>query len=156
MNQTLQSVEGRVNSQQKMAELESLRDQVYRNREDNFHWDMSDCVEVSCSTLFQDDLPEMTMSSHERINLLCSSSPAVTSNDYTYDIDSFVAVHNIDETEFFWIAKIMSVRRHKSTPKEVTHELHVYWIKPVSMNICLLYTSPSPRDQRGSRMPSSA
>ena len=24
------------------------------------------------------------------------------------------------------------------------------------MNYCLLYTSPSPRDQRGSRMPSSA
>ena len=24
------------------------------------------------------------------------------------------------------------------------------------LNICLLYTSPSPRDQRGSRMPSSA
>ena len=26
----------------------------------------------------------------------------------------------------------------------------------VSINTCLLYTSPSPRDQRGSRMPSSA
>ena len=26
----------------------------------------------------------------------------------------------------------------------------------VSIGICLLYTSPSPRDQRGSRMPSSA
>ena len=25
-----------------------------------------------------------------------------------------------------------------------------------SLDICLLYTSPSPRDQRGSRMPSSA
>ena len=25
-----------------------------------------------------------------------------------------------------------------------------------NLNICLLYTSPSPRDQRGSRMPSSA
>ena len=25
-----------------------------------------------------------------------------------------------------------------------------------SVNFCLLYTSPSPRDQRGSRMPSSA
>ena len=24
------------------------------------------------------------------------------------------------------------------------------------VNVCLLYTSPSPRDQRGSRMPSSA
>ena len=27
---------------------------------------------------------------------------------------------------------------------------------PSAFNICLLYTSPSPRDQRGSRMPSSA
>ena len=26
----------------------------------------------------------------------------------------------------------------------------------ISINSCLLYTSPSPRDQRGSRMPSSA
>ena len=26
----------------------------------------------------------------------------------------------------------------------------------ISVNCCLLYTSPSPRDQRGSRMPSSA
>ena len=30
--------------------------------------------------------------------------------------------------------------------------LPIYWL----INICLLYTSPSPRDQRGSRMPSSA
>ena len=30
-------------------------------------------------------------------------------------------------------------------------QLHKY-----AVNLCLLYTSPSPRDQRGSRMPSSA
>ena len=29
------------------------------------------------------------------------------------------------------------------------------WLKDLN-TICLLYTSPSPRDQRGSRMPSSA
>ena len=29
-------------------------------------------------------------------------------------------------------------------------------IRSISKKICLLYTSPSPRDQRGSRMPSSA
>ena len=29
-------------------------------------------------------------------------------------------------------------------------------LKNFWLNICLLYTSPSPRDQRGSRMPSSA
>ena len=30
------------------------------------------------------------------------------------------------------------------------------YIEPITPEICLLYTSPSPRDQRGSRMPSSA
>ena len=29
-------------------------------------------------------------------------------------------------------------------------------LEGISSTICLLYTSPSPRDQRGSRMPSSA
>ena len=29
-------------------------------------------------------------------------------------------------------------------------------LKPAPLTSCLLYTSPSPRDQRGSRMPSSA
>ena len=34
--------------------------------------------------------------------------------------------------------------------------LVVYFPGPGSFTGCLLYTSPSPRDQRGSRMPSSA
>ena len=32
----------------------------------------------------------------------------------------------------------------------------VLWLESVVRWLCLLYTSPSPRDQRGSRMPSSA
>ena len=37
-------------------------------------------------------------------------------------------------------------------------ERSVYWLGPDErlLYTCLLYTSPSPRDQRGSRMPSSA
>ena len=31
-----------------------------------------------------------------------------------------------------------------------------YWLEEIGFKSCLLYTSPSPRDQRGSRMPSSA
>ena len=31
-----------------------------------------------------------------------------------------------------------------------------WWVVPLMLIVCLLYTSPSPRDQRGSRMPSSA
>ena len=34
--------------------------------------------------------------------------------------------------------------------------LSLYRLSTATLNDCLLYTSPSPRDQRGSRMPSSA
>ena len=34
--------------------------------------------------------------------------------------------------------------------------IHIYSALKERWNFCLLYTSPSPRDQRGSRMPSSA
>jgi len=40
---------------------------------------------------------------------------------------------------------------------EVARELGVHHVLSLGSNRgCLLYTSPSPRDQRGSRMPSSA
>ena len=42
---------------------------------------------------------------------------------------------------------------------ELATEAHVYnhqLSKNIFLRACLLYTSPSPRDQRGSRMPSSA
>ena len=35
-------------------------------------------------------------------------------------------------------------------------EFILSYAKDIEIDICLLYTSPSPRDQRGSRMPSSA
>ena len=38
---------------------------------------------------------------------------------------------------------------------EQLNEVDVEGIEPMT-SVCLLYTSPSPRDQRGSRMPSSA
>ena len=45
-------------------------------------------------------------------------------------------------------------------PTEILAEQHLLGFaelfEPLGLKICLLYTSPSPRDQRGSRMPSSA
>ena len=42
-------------------------------------------------------------------------------------------------------------------PLESSQYSYVYRLKKdVQLSSCLLYTSPSPRDQRGSRMPSSA
>ena len=38
----------------------------------------------------------------------------------------------------------------------IVKEVPQFLVGAGSVNTCLLYTSPSPRDQRGSRMPSSA
>ena len=79
----------------------------------------------------------------------------------------------------FWHAyeKVFSTETHQSVGKETGETAHIerwnntlrqrlarYVRKSLSFSkktcwhhmICLLYTSPSPRDQRGSRMPSSA
>ena len=39
---------------------------------------------------------------------------------------------------------------------EAFYRIENYHVMPPFFMSCLLYTSPSPRDQRGSRMPSSA
>ena len=44
----------------------------------------------------------------------------------------------------------------KFIAKTLPNQPGVYQMEDDEGNICLLYTSPSPRDQRGSRMPSSA
>ncbi len=48
----LVSEEGRVNDTDKMSELHELRQFVFRNRVDEFHWDLSTAVEVSRCTYY--------------------------------------------------------------------------------------------------------
>ena len=40
--------------------------------------------------------------------------------------------------------------------RKLAQQAHVVLKQSAQIHACLLYTSPSPRDQRGSRMPSSA
>ena len=40
--------------------------------------------------------------------------------------------------------------------KTSPYAFYQFWLNTADADVCLLYTSPSPRDQRGSRMPSSA
>ena len=50
----------------------------------------------------------------------------------------------------------LSVLAFDSVVRENLFTSDFYGIDPHQVELCLLYTSPSPRDQRGSRMPSSA
>ena len=66
---------------------------------------------------------------HNVLGALCTDA-----NDYTEAKTHFLAALNAD---------------HRCEPALINFRI-------ASVEFCLLYTSPSPRDQRGSRMPSSA
>ena len=51
---------------------------------------------------------------------------------------------------------IVDIKMPKMDGEELLKKLRKKTSMPVIFLTCLLYTSPSPRDQRGSRMPSSA
>ena len=54
-------------------------------------------------------------------------------------------------------SEMVVIQSHLMNSNKSKHRLDFSSEKsPISVQICLLYTSPSPRDQRGSRMPSSA
>ena len=59
-----------------------------------------------------------------------------------------------DETKAEQLQKLMNQKEshYLSVELQEVERTHIGW----EVHPCLLYTSPSPRDQRGSRMPSSA
>ena len=54
------------------------------------------------------------------------------------------------------MAGILEAMGYREASAELDADLVLYNTCTIRDNACLLYTSPSPRDQRGSRMPSSA
>ena len=53
-------------------------------------------------------------------------------------------------------AELVRVSPKATVPVLILNNSEQTQVLEESIDICLLYTSPSPRDQRGSRMPSSA
>ena len=70
------------------------------------------------------------------------------------EIDDLLCVASLNPEEYgevvYWARGILDHRYEITTYENSICEDEVYF------RSCLLYTSPSPRDQRGSRMPSSA
>ena len=78
---------------------------------------------------------------------------------------SILAAVLIVFTTLFWTDSVASITapelRGSSSYQGITEDMHGMDLKEkeflkANLRDCLLYTSPSPRDQRGSRMPSSA
>ena len=70
-------------------------------------------------------------------------------------------IDKLDKDQSHYLSKVMRVKENEVFSlfnKEGEWEAKILGISKntVEFKICLLYTSPSPRDQRGSRMPSSA
>ena len=97
----------------------------------------------------------------------CTGDPARRAgNEFLFQMS---ALQNIEVLNGYEVQKIVTACPHcyntlkNEYPKlggnyEVLHhtQLISQLIAEGKLKICLLYTSPSPRDQRGSRMPSSA
>mgnify|MGYP003319482925 CR=1 FL=1 len=65
---------------------------------------------------------------------------------------SFAPLKDLYKTEVFNLAENFANRNLIAIPQAVIERLPTAELSPDQYDICLLYTSPSPRDQRGSRL----
>ena len=92
---------------------------------------MGNCALPSNTTITLNEVPEATLSGNTAI---CSGDIATLTFNFTGTGPFDVVYQDGSNNQF---------------PLNNISDGHTF-------NVCLLYTSPSPRDQRGSRMPSSA
>ena len=91
-----------------------------------------------------------------RINLNPALSHACQNHNevvalYIFNPKNFI---NKREAQLWWISK--SLESYSRELSNFNINLEIQKGDEIEVLSCLLYTSPSPRDQRGSRMPSSA
>lgn len=125
----LRSEEGRINCEEKMAQLRDLASNVFRSRLESFHWDIQGCVEGNG---FQ--TKEAENDSCEESEEEIGSYQAVLSrvrNNYGYERNRFVAVRPSNSTAAcpFWIARVLEVINGRDG---VPRELIVQWYEPNS------------------------
>ena len=98
-------------------------------------WDKDKILKLTISTDFYDNLKELQFSSH---------SLKEENGKHTLRVKVPYNYHELDDFELKSL-ELLGIQEN--------------WLTDIALdssNCCLLYTSPSPRDQRGSRMPSSA
>ena len=79
-------------------------------------------------------------------------SPEIEQVKGTFPCDQDIIIEDNEGCAAF-VGRVVKGVKNGPSPQWLQDQLKSIGLRPIS---CLLYTSPSPRDQRGSRMPSSA
>ena len=122
INKCLESNEARVGCSMKMQSLRELRDRVYRDREEKFHWDLEDSFEMATNRPSDDQNGTIE---YEDQDSDLSSTPFF---DFEYGAGDMVAVKTVDGNDTFWIAEVVSV--HTRTKEGVSSSLSIIWYEP--------------------------
>ncbi len=126
ITECIEAAESRIPSVEKVNDLLALRDRVFKERTEDFHWDLQNCVEINHSTLLREDEGEAAEEENNVPSQPSVSSQGNATTDYRYNLNSFVAVKTDDNEHDspFWIAKINDV--HKNNDNVIT-TLTVHW-----------------------------
>lgn len=154
INKRLESEEGRINSSDKMIELHALRDFVFQDRVDSFHWDLPNCVESGPQQdVQQNDFGEERNdiskectdqgsggrkrgqgASHSDVpapapSLTPGSSSAEPYSKFNYSLDTFVLVQPDVETNSksipFWVGRVVELFNDRNS--HYVRRLRVHW-----------------------------
>ncbi len=126
VTECITAAESRIPSTQKIDELLALRDKVFKERIESFHWDINQCVEMNPSYLLRDnevdsDGDDITIGPPQ-----ATLEDRTVSNDYRYDLNTFVALKTDDNERDtpFWIAKVNKVHRNNDN---IISRLTIHW-----------------------------
>ncbi len=123
VTECLEAAEGRIGDNRKLNELLEMRDSVFNSRVEQFHWDLSNCIETNKSKVLRQEEAEEEEDSIEPNN---TNGIEDLRPKLCYELNSFVAVkpHEPTAKKPFWVAKINRVFTNND---EITSHIEVHW-----------------------------
>ncbi len=125
VTECIEAAESRIPSVEKVDALFSLRDKVFKERTEEFHWNLQHCVELNHSSLLREDECNLDVDDEIRIEQPTSIDKSHVNSDFRYDLNTFVAVKTEEnEGPSFWIAKVNKVHRND---ENIICRLTIHW-----------------------------
>ncbi len=125
VTECIEAAESRIPDTSKVDSLIKLRDKVFNERVEQFHWNLETCVELNLSGLVREEDIPSDEDADEIQPALQPVQDELVNDNYRYELNTFVAVKADDGSDCsFWIAKVNGVH-HNS--EGVVYRLTVHW-----------------------------